>query len=59
MTPTHSVRLLARATFSGRAREAAMDVVRAWADVRAHKSIACGLYGVPSRVSVRKIDPTR
>ena len=55
----HSVRLLARAVFTGRAREAAMDVVRGWADGRARKSIACGLYGVSARTSGRKNDSAR
>jgi len=44
-----SIRFLARATFVGRSREVAMDVVRGWA----HKSIACGLYGGAARPSDR------
>jgi hypothetical protein len=48
-----SIRFLARATFVGRGREVAMDVVRGWADGRAHKSIACGLYGGAARPSDR------
>jgi hypothetical protein len=55
----HPVRFLTRAVFTGRGREVAMDVVRGWADGRAHKSIACGLYGGPPRVSGRRSDPAR
>jgi len=57
--PPHSVRFVTREAFRGRSREVALDVVRGWADGRAHKSIACGFYGGPARASGRKSDPAR
>jgi hypothetical protein len=45
MTTLHRVRLLRREKFTGASREVALDVIRRWADGRARKATACGLYG--------------